>query len=63
MTVFLIHFILYEERNKGRVVWLVPDFETDVMRTQGTTFDRGPHRVGRVLSVSPVVGIGTPPPL
>ncbi len=21
------------------------------------------HRVGRVLSVSPVVGIGTPPPL
>ncbi len=24
---------------------------------------RRPHRVGRVLSVSPVVGIGTPPPL
>jgi hypothetical protein len=23
----------------------------------------GGHRVGRVLSVSPVVGIGTPPPL
>jgi hypothetical protein len=22
-----------------------------------------PHRVGRVLSVTPVVGIGTPPPL
>jgi hypothetical protein len=26
-------------------------------------FVPGPHRVGRVLSVSPVVGIGTPPPL
>jgi hypothetical protein len=25
--------------------------------------DTVPHRVGRVLSVSPVVGIGTPPPL
>jgi len=27
-------------------------------RLEGAT-----HRVGRVLSVSPVVGIGTPPPL
>ncbi len=28
-----------------------------------TSRDRRSHRVGRVLSVSPVVGIETPPPL
>ncbi len=27
------------------------------------SIDYKPHRVGKVLSVSPVVGIGTPPPL